>query len=605
MYHFQAKKTRYQTAFDKSEAPVIDAEPPFARVAILPLPKAANVKEQAAGASRAARGPVPRNADPGRPRRRRGPRNVPHAPFRAGPGVPDVRPVPPLLAAAGDARRRDPPLRPAADPALDREGRRPPPRADRRLADAAVGRAEAVFEDVVELVHSSVRDIAARGPGPRVRRLHRPPPHPHPGGGKLDAASACTVLDQLIKVVGKPDCENDPLPGSLHDTLDGPVREVAEGGRGHLAVMAATFLEVPQFRLPGAEEAVRQIAEQLKHQVEVLEPVRDDLDKEVRTTYGRLLQTIGGLGTTSGLGSLSVPQIVVTAEVIELLRSYPRKRLQLHVLDLVLSVFRRLLGNAPEYLREINFCRSTLADMHAALGKAVPTSADRAGAGKLILPDGCKNLDEAADQFLAGLAPEDLLAFEQALQKDVSRKFKGLGSVCLKPLEKGGRFREMLLSRSREFLDGKLDQSDPATMFFRYRTADGSAEPLIGEAYGEATPEVITRSGAIPQEVTLLGVPPGSSGDRFRELASTVLPDIEITAAPLPDDICFYREYPQLDIADLLQLGDHARDAYAPNGRRRPPAAFSLRYLLAAARLTTAGYPFGRAAQILFFPAHN
>ena len=253
----------------------------------------------------------------------------------------------------------------------------------------------------------------------------------------------------------------------------------------------------------------------------------------------------------------------MTAEVIDLLRSYPRKRLQLNVLDLVLAIFRKMLGNTPEYLREINFCRSTLADMHAALGRAVLTSADSAGAGKLILPDGCKNLDEAADQFLAGLAPEDLLAFEQSLQKDVSRKFKGLGGVCLKPLEKGGRFRDMLLSRSREFLDGKLDQSDPATIFFRYRTADGSAEPLIGEAYGEAAPEVITRSGAMPHEVTLLGVPPGSSGDRFRELASTVLPDIEITAAPLPDDICFYREYPQLDLADLLQLGDHAREAYA------------------------------------------
>ena len=141
----------------------------------------------------------------------------------------------------------------------------------------------------------------------------------------------------------------------------------------------------------------------------------------------------------------------------------------------MLAIFRKMLGNTPEYLREINFCRSTLADMHAALAKAIPTSADSAGTGKLILPDGCKNLDEAADQFLAGLAPEDLLAFEQTLQKEVSRKFKGLGGVCLKPLEKGGRFRELLLTRSREFLDGKLDNSDPATMFFRYRTSDGSA----------------------------------------------------------------------------------------------------------------------------------
>ena len=34
------------------------------------------------------------------------------------------------------------------------------------------------------------------------------------------------------------------------------------------------------------------------------------------------------------------------ATAFELLRSYPRKRLQLHVLDMALSVYRRLLGNA-------------------------------------------------------------------------------------------------------------------------------------------------------------------------------------------------------------------------------------------------------------------
>ena len=39
-----------------------------------------------------------------------------------------------------------------------------------------------------------------------------------PSGGRMDATSACSVLDQLIKLVGKPDCENDPLPGSLYNT---------------------------------------------------------------------------------------------------------------------------------------------------------------------------------------------------------------------------------------------------------------------------------------------------------------------------------------------------------------------------------------------------
>ena len=51
----------------------------------------------------------------------------------------------------------------------------------------------------------------------------------------------------------------------------------------------------------------------------------------------------------------------------------------------------------------------------------------------MVLPDGCETLDDAADQFLGALAPEDILAFDQALQKDAAKKFRGVANVCLKP----------------------------------------------------------------------------------------------------------------------------------------------------------------------------
>src|SRR5262245_39988766 len=43
--HFQAKKTRYQTVFDKSEAPIVDNDAPFSRTAILQLPKATGTSD--------------------------------------------------------------------------------------------------------------------------------------------------------------------------------------------------------------------------------------------------------------------------------------------------------------------------------------------------------------------------------------------------------------------------------------------------------------------------------------------------------------------------------------------------------------------------------
>ncbi|HEY1190092.1 MAG TPA: tubulin-like doman-containing protein, partial [Gemmata sp.] len=570
LYHFQAKKTRYQTVFDKTEAPITDGEPPFARVMVSQLPKGAGERSSRPVVGAAARAlfhelltPAGRVADEGRDVYCRAyPAEAPACQtfglFRLSWPRPEV-----LAAATRRFAQRQLQHWTGKDATHLREhiaGWLDQQWGDRRLS----------FEAVVGALQGAARAALREDPERVFDAFIDPLRTRTPAGGRLDAVSACSVLDQLIKLVGKPDSENDPQLGSLHAAMSLKFDELVKETEGHVSMMAATFLEVPQYRLPGAEEAVRQISERLKNQVDALEPVRADLDKEVRANYARLFNVIGGLGGT-GLGALAARKSNA-AEVIDLLRGFARKRLQLHVLDLALSVFRKLAGNAPEYLREINFCRAALGDMHAALGATGGPNGAADAPGKLILPDGCKNLDDAADLFLAGLAPEDLLAFDQGLQKDITRKFRGLGNVCLKPVEKGPVFRELLLNRAREFLDAKLDHSDAATVFFASRTDNGTAQPLLGEAFEEAAPELIPNVFPRPYEMVILGAPPGPEGDRLKELAKVVLPETEFVGAPLPDDICFYREYPQLKLADLPQLGEYAREAFLQVAASGPPS---------------------------------
>ena len=113
-----------------------------------------------------------------------------------------------------------------------------------------------------------------------------------------------TPSSRNLRLVGKPDSENDPQLGSLHADMSRKFEELVKEAEVHVSLMAATFLEVPQYRLPGAEEAVRQMSEKLKGQVDTLEPMRADLDREVRGAYGRVLQAIGGL-TATGIGDLA------------------------------------------------------------------------------------------------------------------------------------------------------------------------------------------------------------------------------------------------------------------------------------------------------------
>ena len=562
LYQFQARRTRYQTTFDKAEPPVIDNAAPFDRAAVLPLPKVPDPKQRRAITGQAARAlfqelltPAGRVADEVRDVYRNAfPSPTPTCQtfglFRLS------WPRPELLAAA---------TRRFAQRLLQRWTAKDAAHLREPIAawlDQQWASRKLEFETIVEAFNGTVRNALREEPDKVFDAFIDPLRTRAPSGGKLDAAAACTVLDQLIKVVGKPDCEDDPNSGSLYPTLAAKYEEVAKEAEGQLAFMAVSFIEQPQYRLAGAEEAVRQIADKLKHQIDALEPLQKDLDKEVRNSYARLFQVIGGLGASSGLGAIGARKSAMTAETLELLRNYPRKRLQLHVLSLALSVYRKLFGNAPEYLREINYCRATLVDMHAILAKAAGGAGEPVGGGKLILPDGCKDLDGAADLFLAGLNPEEILAFDQGFQKDTTRKFRGLAAVCLKPAEKGSHFRDLLLTKARAFLDDRLDKTDPAAAFFRSRPDGPASHPLVGEAFQEAAPDLPPKPGTKPEEIVILAVPPGEAGDKFRALAAEAVPGIDLTPAPLPDDICFYREYPKLELADVPQLGEVGRDAY-------------------------------------------
>jgi serine/threonine protein kinase len=558
LYHFQARRDRYEAAFDKGEAPVIDSEGPFTRTAVLQLPRTPEPKKQGEVTGLAARAlfqeiltPAGRVIDEVRDVYRNA-MPSPHPTCQTFGLFRLIWPRPEMLAAA---TRRFAQRLLQRWTAKDAVHLREPIAAwlVQQWAERKLG-----FDAVVDGFNAAIRAATREEPDKVFDAVLDPVRTRTPSGTRLDATAACAVLDQLIKLVGKPGGD-DETRGSFFPPLAAKYEETAKEAEASLAFMAVSFIEQPQYRLPGAEEAVRQIGDRLKQQIDTLEAVRTDLDKEVKAAYLRLFQVIGGLGTGSGLAPWKGS---ATAEVLDLLRAYPRGRLRLLVLDLALAIYRKVFGNVPEYLREISYCRNTLADFHTALGKGAAPVSEMVGPGRLILPEGCPDLEGAADRFLASLNPEEILAFDQKFQKDTVRKFKGLAAVCLKPQVKGPAFRELLLTKAREFLDARLDRADPATVFYRDRPADAACQPMVGSSYGQSAPELAGQVGPSPEEMVILAAPPSPAGERFRAAVAAAVPDVDLTPAPLPDDISFYREYPRLELSVLPQLGECAREAY-------------------------------------------
>ena len=144
---------------------------------------------------------------------------------------------------------------------------------------------------------------------------------------------------------------------------------------------------------------------------------------------------------------------------------------------------------------------------------AFPALADDWQAG--APPEWQKVLDAARKEgHVAVVGPSELaVPIAEAFQKDTAKKFRGLVAVCLKPVQKGPRLREMLLAKAREFLDARLYRADPAAVFFRYRPNGGKAgQPEVAEAYREAAPDLAGLAGPKPEEIVVLAVPPGPDG---------------------------------------------------------------------------------------------
>ncbi len=378
-----------------------------------------------------------------------------------------------------------------------------------------------------------------------------------PGSSRTVASVACSILDQLLKLVGKPDVEGE-APGSLDVAVREADKKLVAEVEKSLATMAVSFIEQPQYRLAGAEEALAQICERLRGTIADLERTRRDLSREVRELYGRLFHLIGGLGAPSALGALNVFKSAVPGELIEGLRTYPLRRLRLAELDAALSTYRTLLANAPEYLRDVGFCRTRLGEMSQTLG-ALSAADASIGPGRMVLPEGCQTLDDAADQFLGTLPPEDILAFDQAFQKDTAKKFRGIANVCLKK-DKSDGFLELLTAKARAFLDERLEQTDPATMILRWRGDGPEAAKMLAEGYAGAAPTLPV--GFEAAETVILATPPGPAGDRLRELAEEACPTVEFVPAPLADDVLVYRELPRVELTALPQMAAPAREAY-------------------------------------------
>jgi serine/threonine protein kinase len=347
-------------------------------------------------------------------------------------------------------------------------------------------------------------------------------------------------------------------PGTLVTSLRQVADSLTHEWEQKLAELPVQLIEEPSYRLAGAEEAIRQAVATIEQVLHHHEPLAKDLATKASEALGRL--KVLCVPSAKGMRRFTLDAV----DIVELLRCYPKWRFQSIMLQQVSASFVCLRGHLSDELREVNFCRIRLGELLRMLEGSAGSGelSVKSETGRRLFPSQCRGLDQAVEQFLAGLPDESLHELEAQAQNAIKERFHSLANVCLTDASVLKGVEEALLETAREFVSGRLPRTDVAELFMEQNPDLEHAQGEVEAYYAEAAPELSPGRPSRLSEVSVLATPPGEAGDQLRELIKKALPETELHLAPSDDDLLIYRELTNLPLSELEQLGPLGQDAY-------------------------------------------
>ncbi len=389
------------------------------------------------------------------------------------------------------------------------------------------------------------------------------------------------VLDQFDQLLGPPqdDAQAESSARIVVALREAGNKLVQEWGQ-KLAELPVRLIEAPEFRLAGAEEAIRQMVASLEQVLQHHEPLARELSTRAAEMHQRLMalaspsaQTPSSAPRRSGLfrkvTSGSRKNAALT-ELHELLHSYAKTLYQSLLLSHAGELFLTLRGHLADEMREINFCRVRLGELLRMLEEP-PEAPDanqvKSAVLKHFYPAGCKDFTELVAHFEGRLTDAQVNELDVKMEAMLKKHFTALVNVCLTSGTVLKNVEDAMRRTAEEFVAAQLGELNVAEMFLQQYDDTKKAAEQIASLFEEAAPQlphtmIPPQKGGQAVELCVLSAPAGPAGERLRALAAETLPDVEWQAAAGDEDILLYRERANLAMDELPQLGALAQDAY-------------------------------------------
>ncbi|HMC88269.1 MAG TPA: tubulin-like doman-containing protein, partial [Gemmataceae bacterium] len=382
------------------------------------------------------------------------------------------------------------------------------------------------------------------------------------------------ALKEIEHFVGWPGTNDVEEPIVLREALAGAAEIVAQEALNRLADVALSALSDPRFRLAvGAGDAVqREIYTYLGELAKQQQSAALQQDRRAADLERRFVPLLEQLRKRSLLRWGHRAR--TAAEMVELFNQFLTARCQALFFEQLSSLYQHLRDNLHKHQREVNCCRPKLAQFVQSFEEVASRHGHvDLGLGQYLLPPGCKSLDEGAAHVLSRLTAEERAELRQQTEALLARRFQQQIHVCTAPSTFFKELQEEIYKLVAAVTEAQLMKGHAAEIYVQQHGADQSVLADLGGAYEEAAPELTALGATAAHEISILAVPPGPEGEYFRSLVHQALPDKRFVDAASTDDIVFYREYPQLSLADLPQMGAPARQAYQQllNGENTSP----------------------------------
>ena len=410
------------------------------------------------------------------------------------------------------------------------------------------------------LLDKHLADALRAAPATVIEQILRPLTDPV-ATDKSEMVRARTVFTRFLDLIGRPGHAEDDNPYQLDRVLAAKVKEVGTQVDSRLAGSVVSLVEQPGLRLAGADQAVELVRERLRQELDLADDEAAVREQRAYAVYAPLVQLLAPGPSQSGPAKSA-------AELAGLIREWAVARIEGLLARACTNVFRALLGNVPESVRELTSIRAQLEAFQAKLDgdpPAIPSSSG--GLLQAVFPRNAKSTAEAAGQILADLRPDDLREFENALQARIRHEFRGIGAVCARPSERGPAFLAAVVDQACKFLDGRTPGLNASQVLaYETRTPDALWKKM-GELVSNAAPAPVGTERSATPALTVFGSPADDAAGPLAEAVRALAPSADFRTVTTADDIILYQETP-VSLAALPHMANDSGPVPDPAGRR-------------------------------------